>query len=181
MSKSTGQPYYWHSATKTTQWNKPSLLSDSSTSSAKKSKPNGVRASHLLIKHKQSRKPSSWKEVSFVLKLTFVTFTKTKPKIILKHSQILQEQKKKRKQFYRNISMSCAQRRRKICARNFSRWRRDTRIARRRKKAAIWDFFDRVKCNLHLNKQRILFFQLFFFKKKYILFHHRLFFFIGLH
>lgn len=49
-SKSTGKTYYFHRETNTSQWEKP-------TESSQR-----VRASHLLVKHNQSRRPSSWKQ-----------------------------------------------------------------------------------------------------------------------
>ncbi|KAJ7378149.1 Peptidyl-prolyl cis-trans isomerase NIMA-interacting protein 1 [Desmophyllum pertusum] len=48
MSKSTGKPYYFNRATKTSQWEMPT--------------DDQVRASHLLVKHTESRRPSSWKQ-----------------------------------------------------------------------------------------------------------------------
>mmetsp|Transcript_8521 Transcript_8521/g.14709 ORF Transcript_8521/g.14709 Transcript_8521/m.14709 type:complete len:163 (-) Transcript_8521:37-525(-) len=75
-SKSTGKTYYWHSESKTSQWERP-------TDAAKRAKPNGIRAMHLLIKHKQSRKPSSWKESN-------ITRTKEEARSILqKHIDLL--------------------------------------------------------------------------------------------
>jgi NIMA-interacting peptidyl-prolyl cis-trans isomerase 1 len=52
MSKSRGQAYYFNTETGESLWEKP-------TGPAK---PQQVRASHLLVKHNQSRRPSSWKE-----------------------------------------------------------------------------------------------------------------------
>lgn len=49
-SKSTGKTYYFNRETNTSQWEKP-------TESSQR-----VRASHLLVKHNQSRRPSSWKQ-----------------------------------------------------------------------------------------------------------------------
>ena len=46
-SKSTGKDYYFNHYTKESMWERPS--SDQ------------VRASHLLVKHNQSRRPASWK------------------------------------------------------------------------------------------------------------------------
>eukprot|EP00088_Acartia_fossae_P043735 TRINITY_DN4619_c0_g1_i10.p1 TRINITY_DN4619_c0_g1~~TRINITY_DN4619_c0_g1_i10.p1 ORF type:complete len:151 (-),score=37.04 TRINITY_DN4619_c0_g1_i10:454-906(-) len=50
-SRSTGQVYYLNKHTKQSQWDKP-------TSPAVAQ----VRASHLLVKHRDSRRPSSWRE-----------------------------------------------------------------------------------------------------------------------
>ncbi|XP_077986562.1 peptidyl-prolyl cis-trans isomerase NIMA-interacting 1-like [Glandiceps talaboti] len=46
-----GRPYYLNIHTKQSQWEKPTPPSSDT-----------VRASHLLVKHRQSRRPSSWKE-----------------------------------------------------------------------------------------------------------------------
>ncbi|XP_017487684.1 PREDICTED: putative peptidyl-prolyl cis-trans isomerase dodo [Rhagoletis zephyria] len=56
-SRSTGLTYYLNIYTKESQWDLP-------TEPAKKesSGPSEVRCSHLLVKHKGSRRPSSWRE-----------------------------------------------------------------------------------------------------------------------
>ncbi|EDO37326.1 predicted protein [Nematostella vectensis] len=50
VSNSTGKTYYLNQHTKASQWERPT-------------EPAGdqVRASHLLVKHSESRRPSSWK------------------------------------------------------------------------------------------------------------------------
>ncbi|XP_068695005.1 peptidyl-prolyl cis-trans isomerase NIMA-interacting 1-like [Montipora foliosa] len=50
-SKSTGKSYYYNRQTNTSQWEMPS--DEAATK---------VRASHLLVKHTESRRPSSWKQ-----------------------------------------------------------------------------------------------------------------------
>ena len=55
-SRSTGQVYYLNQYTKQSQWDKPTA--PASPDSA----PSQVRASHLLVKHRDSRRPSSWRE-----------------------------------------------------------------------------------------------------------------------
>ena len=51
-SKSTGKTYYFNLQTNESQWDKPS-------GGAEEGK---VRASHLLVKHDESRRPSSWRQ-----------------------------------------------------------------------------------------------------------------------
>ena len=51
VSKSTGKKYYFNSMTNASQWEKPTDAANDK-----------VRASHLLVKHTESRRPSSWKE-----------------------------------------------------------------------------------------------------------------------
>jgi len=51
-SKSTGKTYYFNRRTKASQWERP----------AEEEAGEKVRASHLLVKHTESRRPSSWKQ-----------------------------------------------------------------------------------------------------------------------
>jgi len=53
ISNSTGKEYYYNTNTNESQWEVP-------TDSPQKT--NQVRASHLLVKHTSSRRPSSWKQ-----------------------------------------------------------------------------------------------------------------------
>ncbi|KAG6332418.1 hypothetical protein ID866_6669 [Astraeus odoratus] len=67
MSSSMGIPYYFNSETKQSTWDPPKDLTPEEINAlpgAKEylNKPNAIRASHLLVKHKDSRRPSSWKE-----------------------------------------------------------------------------------------------------------------------
>ena len=68
MSNSKGVPYYFNSETKQSTWDPPPDLTKEEIETLPgaehlKSKEK-IRASHLLVKHKDSRRPSSWKEVS---------------------------------------------------------------------------------------------------------------------
>ena len=49
-SRSTGEKYYLNTLTNASQWTKP-------TDAAK----DEIQASHLLVKHRESRRPASWK------------------------------------------------------------------------------------------------------------------------
>uniref|UniRef100_A0A8H8CPC2 Peptidyl-prolyl cis-trans isomerase n=1 Tax=Psilocybe cubensis TaxID=181762 RepID=A0A8H8CPC2_PSICU len=75
MSSSKGLPYFFNNQTKQSSWDAPSELSQQEIDSLPGAKEylNGkggaagahagqVRASHLLVKHRGSRRPSSWKE-----------------------------------------------------------------------------------------------------------------------
>mmetsp|Transcript_37474 Transcript_37474/g.94156 ORF Transcript_37474/g.94156 Transcript_37474/m.94156 type:complete len:155 (+) Transcript_37474:71-535(+) len=48
-----GRVYYYNTVTKTSQWTAPTEAAHSEGE---------VRVSHLLVKHKDSRRPSSWRE-----------------------------------------------------------------------------------------------------------------------
>lgn len=68
MSTSRGVPYFFHTETQQSTWEPPAGLTQEQLKSLPGahylSGDNGkVRASHLLVKHKDSRRPSSWKEV----------------------------------------------------------------------------------------------------------------------
>lgn len=51
-SRSTGMSYFLNMYTKKSQWERPEAPAD----------PGEVRCSHLLVKHAESRRPSSWRE-----------------------------------------------------------------------------------------------------------------------
>merc|ERR1712080_248089 len=56
VSRSTGQSYYVNKYTKQSQWETPTEPAQPTSESDK------VQASHLLVKHRDSRRPSSWRE-----------------------------------------------------------------------------------------------------------------------
>lgn len=55
VSRSTGQAYYLNIHTKESQWDRP-------TEEAESKPEEKIRCSHLLVKHRGSRRPSSWRE-----------------------------------------------------------------------------------------------------------------------
>jgi NIMA-interacting peptidyl-prolyl cis-trans isomerase 1 len=54
----TGQHYYLNIYTKESQWDRPEKPAEPVSSSG----PDQVQCSHLLVKHQNSRRPSSWRE-----------------------------------------------------------------------------------------------------------------------
>ncbi|XP_022911607.1 peptidyl-prolyl cis-trans isomerase NIMA-interacting 1 [Onthophagus taurus] len=62
LSRSTGQYYYLNIYTKESQWDAPT----SPAEPANESGPDRIQCSHLLVKHKDSRRPSSWREENIV-------------------------------------------------------------------------------------------------------------------
>lgn len=55
-SSHPGRKYYVNSATGATQWEFPTAAAGG--------EPSSVQASHILVKHAESRRPSSWREAS---------------------------------------------------------------------------------------------------------------------
>lgn len=72
MSNSRGVPYYYNLATQESSWDPPAHLTEAEVKTLPGAAQylgggggNGkVRASHLLVKHRDSRRPSSWRDVS---------------------------------------------------------------------------------------------------------------------
>ncbi|XP_047104282.1 peptidyl-prolyl cis-trans isomerase NIMA-interacting 1-like [Schistocerca piceifrons] len=58
LSKKYGQYYYYNKYTNESQWNPPSRPAAPVPSSG----PEEVECSHLLVKHNNSRRPSSWRK-----------------------------------------------------------------------------------------------------------------------
>eukprot|EP00918_Siedleckia_nematoides_P076352 GHVU01166879.1.p1 GENE.GHVU01166879.1~~GHVU01166879.1.p1 ORF type:complete len:158 (+),score=17.08 GHVU01166879.1:19-492(+) len=59
-SRSTGRTYYLNIHNKESQWETP-------TGPAEKSDMSEVQASHLLVKHRESRRPSSWRQENITI------------------------------------------------------------------------------------------------------------------
>ncbi|XP_019717858.1 peptidyl-prolyl cis-trans isomerase NIMA-interacting 1 [Hippocampus comes] len=55
MSRNSGKVYYFNRVTNASQWERPAA-------GDVRVEPDKVRCSHLLVKHNQSRRPSSWRE-----------------------------------------------------------------------------------------------------------------------
>ena len=77
-SNSRALPYFYNAATQQSVWEAPAELSQADiqalpgaellqarAGAGKKEEQGKVRASHLLVKHRESRRASSWKEVRF--------------------------------------------------------------------------------------------------------------------
>ncbi|KAG9022536.1 hypothetical protein FS842_006125 [Serendipita sp. 407] len=73
MSNTRRKPYFYNAETNQSLWQAPPELSPqeiealpgaSLLSADPPTGPDAVRASHLLVKHKDSRRPSSWKETN---------------------------------------------------------------------------------------------------------------------
>ncbi|KFM77733.1 Peptidyl-prolyl cis-trans isomerase NIMA-interacting 1, partial [Stegodyphus mimosarum] len=63
MSRSTGQAYYLNIYTKESQWDRPTKPAEpGSGGGGGGNSVDQVRCSHLLVKHRDSRRPSSWRE-----------------------------------------------------------------------------------------------------------------------
>ncbi|KAK3984198.1 hypothetical protein QBC44DRAFT_337406 [Cladorrhinum sp. PSN332] len=72
-SQSKNLPYYFNSAEKISRWEPPAgadteklkhymATYHTKTASNEESVPGKIRAAHLLVKHRDSRRPASWKE-----------------------------------------------------------------------------------------------------------------------
>lgn len=57
LSLSPGRVYYFNHITNASQWERPSGSGKNG-----QGEPSKVRCSHLLVKHNQSRRPSSWRQ-----------------------------------------------------------------------------------------------------------------------
>jgi len=68
MSSTHKIPYFFNANTSSSTWERPSELTEDDVDELPGAhylkQPEQIRASHLLIKHKESRRPSSWKEAT---------------------------------------------------------------------------------------------------------------------
>jgi len=71
MSNSRRVPYFFNSVSKQSSWEPPAGLLEKEISALpgakeylESARPGQVRASHLLVKHRDSRRASSWKEAN---------------------------------------------------------------------------------------------------------------------
>lgn len=80
FSNSRQLPYFYNASTGTSTWERPDDVPEDEVASlpgaqylqiGNSGAPDKVRASHLLVKHRDSRRPSSWKEVSFDIVFLF--------------------------------------------------------------------------------------------------------------
>lgn len=112
-----------------------------------------VRASHLLVKHKDSRRPSSWKEVCsgppLIAPCRAMTDTLLTP---LVDRQILRVRKKKQSRFLEDIRKKSMRHLRK--ARSSPSSRRNIRIVHLTAMVAISDGLGPGKCRRHLKRRR---------------------------
>ncbi|KAK4444346.1 protein kinase ssp1 [Podospora aff. communis PSN243] len=76
-SQSKNLPYYFNAAEKNSRWEPPAGTDTeklklymakyhSSSLVAEGAQPGKIRAAHLLVKHKESRRPSSWREAEII-------------------------------------------------------------------------------------------------------------------
>jgi NIMA-interacting peptidyl-prolyl cis-trans isomerase 1 len=84
-SRSKNRIYYLNLETQQSQWEKPENVE------IVKLQVQQVRASHLLVKHKDSRKPSSWKEVLFITQKTITRTFDEAMELILQFQKQIQE------------------------------------------------------------------------------------------
>ena len=160
MSNSRQMPYFYHTETKESCWETPTGLTKEQVeqlpgaqflrpaSQAKSpqggGKPGQVRASHLLVKHNASRRPSSWKEVR--LHLYFLErhpYTINRPTSHARKMKLLPysvDMKKKLEAVQRN-------------SRNLPRSIQIVLLIRR---GVIWDGLDLDKCKNRLRKGHLL-------------------------
>ena len=173
LSNSRGVHYFYNTLTQESVWDPPSELTKEQIdallgASNLGPKPEKVRASHILVKHGGSRRPSSWKEASPTLRFTVphrarrggfhfhflsinlsLTMHPGGPLLffpsLLLDSRISRAPKRKR-------SRSCGDTRRRSggAETSLARSRASTRIAPRTTTMAIWAGSGLGRCRSHL-------------------------------
>jgi NIMA-interacting peptidyl-prolyl cis-trans isomerase 1 len=62
VSRTNGQVYYHNERTGQSQWEPPTQGDHDQSTGGSQGHKSKVRASHILVKHRDSRRPSSWRE-----------------------------------------------------------------------------------------------------------------------
>lgn len=147
----TGQEYYLNIYTKQSQWDKPDKPAEN-TSSSNSAGPAQVQCSHLLVKHKDSRRPSSWREEN-------ITRTEDEALQMVVGTCLPESFATKRFVIFKVLFPSFVQitentlYRVKRLSRN---WPRIIRIVVRLRKEAIWDRSLEAQCNLYSKKPHLI-------------------------
>jgi peptidyl-prolyl cis-trans isomerase NIMA-interacting 1 len=88
MSRTKNRVYYFNTETSDSVWEKPVGIEITPLAA----EPGGgtIRASHLLVKHNESRNPSSWKEVVLFHQATITRTKEEAMELILDYRQKLE-------------------------------------------------------------------------------------------
>ena len=149
MSNSKGIPYYFNAITKQSSWDAPSELSEEQIrslpganylSSRNSGGAGTITASHLLVKHKDSRRPSSWKEVCVCL-----PSRKARRDVLFSSRRKSRAPRMRPRKFSEDIRPNSGTR-----ARSSKNWRVSIPIARRTRRRAILVRFQRARCRSRL-------------------------------
>jgi hypothetical protein len=158
MSNSKGVPYFFNNETKESNWEAPTdltpelikqlpgakLLDPKSSNTAV---PGKVRASHLLVKHSGSRRPSSWKEVRVL--------ESSQDHVLLNiASPTSHVRKRKLLKFY--VSTKLTSRAIPTHPKNLNSWLLNILIVHPTKLVVIWGGLGLVRCRSPLRKERTL-------------------------
>lgn len=148
FSNSRQLPYFYNASTGTSTWERPDDVPEDEVASlpgaqylqiGNSGAPDKVRASHLLVKHRDSRRPSSWKEVSFDIVFFFcVGLTSS----LFKRATSLDPSRRLSRSFAPTHKLWAASRR----AMNSLLWPKFTATVRQLPKAAISVTLDGDRC-----------------------------------
>ena len=152
MSSTHKVPYYFNGDTNASTWDAP-LPKDELRKlpgAHYLEQPLQIRASHLLIKHRESRRPSSWKEVREIREISHLSFRVHR--LHLNSRRLLGPRTKR--------SPSCGSTKLRSTTPQTSQtrlasWQRCIRIVRRTTRAAISGCLLAARCKSHLRKQRL--------------------------